>query len=261
MRKLLTPTQFRSLAMRGAPEAKSARVSAFFPAEVKVGDAAKREMTFTISTDIVDRMGDTIDVKGWDLEAFKKNPVVLWAHDNESLPVGKATRVWIDGEKLKATAEFTPEGMARFNDTVFDMLKGGFLNAVSVGFMPKDWKFVEDADRRFGIDFLKQELLEFSVVSVPANPEALVEPGEKSAPMIDADLTGDAEKAGPEVILPPMGMAGAQEWVERLAKWRGAGQKLVFANGVFRVVPDDEAVAIRRAARARQLELLAFAAR
>lgn len=174
MRKY-TAAQFRALALRQAPECKDARVSAFFPAEIKVADGDKRELQFTISTETVDRMGDTIKADGWELDAYRKNPVVLWGHDSDSLPVGKATRVWIEGGKLKATAEFTPEGMAKFNDTVFAMLKGGFLNAVSVGFMPKDYKFTEDSDRRFGIDFLKQELLEFSVVSVPANAEALID--------------------------------------------------------------------------------------
>lgn len=214
MRKLMTPAQFRALALRGAPEARNARVAHTFAAEVKAVEGDKRELQFTISTDSVDRMGDTIDVKGWKLDAYRKNPVVLWAHDNESLPVGKATKVWIEDGKLKATAEFTPEGMARFNDTVFDMLKGGFLNAVSVGFMPEDYKFTESADRRFGIDFLKQELLEFSVVSVPANSEALIENAlaalasgrasdEEATAMIEADIrpatAADLANAGPDL--------------------------------------------------------------
>lgn len=191
MRNLLTPKQFRSLALSGAKMADNARVAAFFPAEIKAADGDKRELQFTISTDTVDRMGDTIDVKGWKLDAYRKNPVVLWAHDNESLPVGKATKIWLENGKLKATAEFTPAGMAKFNDTIFDMLKGGFLNAVSVGFMPIEYAFVEDADRRFGIDFKQQELLEFSVVSVPANGEALIESrasDEEVSDRIKADL-------------------------------------------------------------------------
>jgi len=46
------------------------------------------------------------------------------------------------------------------------------LNATSVGFKPKEWVFNED---RKGVDFKTQELLEFSVVPVPSNPEALIE--------------------------------------------------------------------------------------
>jgi HK97 family phage prohead protease len=101
--------------------------------------------------------------------------VVLWAHDSTSLPVAKAPKLWTEKSKLKADAEFTPKGMARFNDTVFDMLKGGFLNATSVGFAPLKYAFTDDPQRKYGIDFIEQELLEFSVVPVPANSEALVE--------------------------------------------------------------------------------------
>lgn len=146
-----------------------------YTATIKAGEGASRSMTFTISTAAVDRMGDTVAVEGWKLENYRKNPVVLWAHDSSSLPVAKAPRVWIEDGALKAEAEFTPAGMARFNDTVFDMLKGGFLNAVSVGFQPLKWQWTEAPDRKFGIDFAEQELLEFSIVPVPANAEALVE--------------------------------------------------------------------------------------
>lgn len=151
-----------------------ASVRASFDTEIKAeGDS--RSLTFVISTASVDRMGDTIAVDGWKLDQFRKNPVVLWAHDSQSLPVGKATKVWIEQGRLMATAEFTPSGMARFNDTVFDMLKAGFLNATSVGFSPTKYAFTDDPQRRFGIDFLEQELLEFSVVPVPANAEALIQ--------------------------------------------------------------------------------------
>jgi hypothetical protein len=54
-------------------------------------------------------------------------------------------------------------------------LKGGFLSAVSVGFAPVKYAFSDEPGRSFGIDFLQQELLEFSVCPVPANPEALIE--------------------------------------------------------------------------------------
>lgn len=158
-----------------APDLADARVRASFDTEIKVGEGDSRTLTFTISTANVDRMGDTIAVSGWKLEAYRKNPVVLWAHDASLLPVAKAPKLWIESEKLKADAEFTPVGMARFNDTVFDMYKGGFLSATSVGFQPLKYAFTDDPKRRFGIDFLEQELLEFSCVPVPANSEALIE--------------------------------------------------------------------------------------
>jgi hypothetical protein len=55
------------------------------------------------------------------------------------------------------------------------MYSKGFLNAVSVGFDPVKYAWVEDKDRPWGIDYIEQELLEYSCCPVPANPEALVD--------------------------------------------------------------------------------------
>ena len=163
------------------------KIRASFDTEVKA-DGEGRTLTFTISTSSVDRMGDTIKVDGWKLEQYRKNPVVLWAHDANLLPVAKSNHVWTEGQKLKSVAEFTPAGMAKFNDVVFEMYKAGFLSATSVGFAPLKYAFTDDPQRRYGIDFLEQELLEFSAVPVPANGEALIEgksAGIDIAPLLD----------------------------------------------------------------------------
>ncbi len=166
---------FRGAAKDNVDIGTESAVRVSFDTEVKAGEGDSRTLSFTISTESIDRMGDTIAVDGWKLEAYRKNPVVLWAHDASSLPVAKAPKIWTEKLSLKADAEFTPAGMARFNDTVFDMYKLGFLSATSVGFAPLKYAFVDDPNRKWGIDFLEQELLEFSAVPVPANPDALVE--------------------------------------------------------------------------------------
>jgi HK97 family phage prohead protease len=150
------------------------RVRREFETELKIVEES-RAFDFTISSAAVDRYGDTVAADGWKLTNFRKNPVVLWMHDNSMLPIAKASNIRVEDGKLKARAEFTPPEMARFNDTVFQMLKDGFLSATSVGFLPLKYAFVDDPARRFGIDFQEQELLEFSIVTVPANPEALIE--------------------------------------------------------------------------------------
>jgi HK97 family phage prohead protease len=137
-----------------------------------------RTFTFTISTARVDRMGDTIAVDGWKLDAFRRNPVVLWAHDGSLLPVGRATDVWVQGGRLKATAELAPSNVSPYAERVRGMLSGRFLNATSVGFSPLKYAFTDDPQRKFGIDFIEQELLEFSIVSVPANSDCLLDPGQ-----------------------------------------------------------------------------------
>lgn len=160
-----------------------------FETETKALEGNERGLTFTISTASVDRMGDTIAVEGWKLDNYRKNPVVLWGHDASSLPLGKSTKIWTEGGKLKSDVEFTPKGELRFNDSVLSLLKGGFLNATSVGFQPLKYAFSKDPARQFGIDFVEQELMEFSVVSIPANPEALIEgrsAGIDIEPVIDA---------------------------------------------------------------------------
>lgn len=135
-------------------------------------DGSDRTLRFTISTSSVDRDNDVVSALGWDLENFKKNPVVLWAHDYSMPPVAKATRIGIEGGRLVADAQFIPASISAFAESVFQMLKGGYLRATSVGFQPKLIKLNEE---RGGLDFEEQELLEFSIVPVPANPEALIE--------------------------------------------------------------------------------------
>ena len=148
----------------------------YLPDEIKEVEGRERTIRFVISTGSVDRDRDTIAPAGWKFDAFKKNPVVLWAHDYRKLPIAKAVEIEVRDDKLVATAEFATADMNPLAESVYRMLKGGFLRATSVGFEPK--RHVYNEDRR-GVDFIEQELLEFSVVPVPANPEALMEAAAK----------------------------------------------------------------------------------
>ena len=176
--------------------------------------AESRVVTFTISTASVDRHGDTIDVDGWDFTAFMKNPVVLWGHDYRSLPIGRALKVWKHGGKIKASVEFASEEMNPLAERVFRMVKSGFLKASSVGMRPIKWKVSEDEDRKrmYGIDFLEQELLEFSIVTVPANAEALAETPKKS----DEGKLAVKDQEVPPVIDPLVGVNNRRREIELL---------------------------------------------
>ena len=134
------------------------------------GDAS-RTYTATISTARVDRMGDSISVTGWKLANYKANPVVLFNHAQDPLPIGRATKVWSDAGRLRATFEFSDDADAQ---RVRKLVDDGFLFSTSVGFDPIAWKFSSAKGREMGIDFMEQELLEFSVVGVPANPDAVI---------------------------------------------------------------------------------------
>lgn len=130
---------------------------------------AERTRRFVISTSTVDRDGDSIDQRGWRLDAYKRNPVVLFAHAYDNLPIAKSLSIGVEGDKLVSIVEFPAAEIYPFADTCLRMIDAGFLNATSVGFRP-----VKSNRTETGIAFEEQELLEFSVVPVPCNPDALL---------------------------------------------------------------------------------------
>lgn len=162
------------------------------PADEQPKDGGLR-VHFITSTETPDRDGDTIAAAGWKLDHYRKNPVVLWAHDSHQPPVARSLREWVENNALHSEAEFTPQDLYPFGHMVGQMYQRGFLHAVSVGF--RALKYAENTTRAgwYPVDFLEQELLEYSPVPVPANPEALAQ----------------AKSAGIDV-------APAIEWAEKL---------------------------------------------
>lgn len=120
-----------------------------------------------VSTSDTDRQGEIVDQNGWDLSFFKMNPIVLWAHDYSSLPIGMCTSISVQNGKLIAEGKFAPEDANPFAQQVRRLYDGGYVSATSVGFIPKQYDADSDAK------ITKAELLEFSFVPVPANPHAL----------------------------------------------------------------------------------------
>lgn len=151
-----------------------------FSSDVEIVD--DRSVKFVITTGQADRENDVIDPEGWDLSSYLKNPVVMFAHDYGSLPVARTTSLESQGDKLIAVAEFASKELNPMAEQVFQMLKQGFLKGASVGFRPTTFQYNE---KRGGVDFAQQELLEFSVVPIPANSQALMAAGVPSA---DIDL-------------------------------------------------------------------------
>lgn len=142
-------------------------------------DEDARTARFVASDESVDRYGDIIRAAGWQLDHFRSNPVLLFGHQSEQTPVGVVDNIEVEGTSLMADVRFRPEGDSPRSDDVWNCVRGGFLRAVSVGFMPTKepnlmWK---DGDEESGIvtgfEFVEQELFELSVVPVPANPQAL----------------------------------------------------------------------------------------
>jgi HK97 family phage prohead protease len=133
--------------------------------------APSKSYRFTVSTNTVDRSGDTIDQSAWDLKAYRKNPVVLAFHDASTWPVGKATKIGVESGRLVAEVRFADTHEGRKAASLVDQ---GVLKATSVGFRPTKYEHAKGPGRAGGLDFKGQELMEFSVVPVPANPDCLI---------------------------------------------------------------------------------------
>ena len=125
------------------------------------------EFQAIVTTSSIDRMGESIDTTGISTDAYMGgNPVVLYGHDYSALPIGKATKLQMFKNKMVATFQLAVKEYA-FAATVADLIKGGYLNAVSIGGVVKQWN-------ENYTEILALEMVEFSVVPVPANGQALI---------------------------------------------------------------------------------------
>jgi len=170
-----------------------ARTFKAVPVEIKEVDEEQRSFLAVASTEDIDRDNDRIMADGWNLDNFKTNPVVPWAHRYGDPPVAQATDVFVDRGKLMFRPKFATADEYPFADTIFKLYKGGFLRTFSVGFDPKRYEIVEREKGRRGYDFLEQELWEISACTVPSNPNALV--AAKTKGVIGEEEFEEAEKA------------------------------------------------------------------
>jgi HK97 family phage prohead protease len=152
-----------------------------YPSEIQAvkvkGEA--RTVLAAVSTDSVDRDSEVVVQNGIDRKAFSRTPSVLWAHDYSKPPIGKAlwTKVPSDRRRLLALTKFADNEMG---DLCYNMYKDGYMNAFSIGFRVHEYS-PPSADEcalrpelaNCRMMLRKTELLEYSAVPVPCNPDAL----------------------------------------------------------------------------------------
>lgn len=132
---------------------------------------------FVASTEGVARDGMVIESSAWNLENYRRNPVVLWGHDyvGRTLPIGRAD-VRVEGGQLLADVVF--DSGDPFAAQVERKYRAGFLHAVSVG-----WDTQQAKPGRAGepARVTRADLLDISAVPVPADPNALMARGTQAA--------------------------------------------------------------------------------
>jgi len=138
-----------------------------------VTDLGDDEVEVVLSTAGLARDGHVLVPAGCDLTSYRRNPIILWQHMPEE-PVGTASDIAVQGDKIVARVKFAPLGVSDTADRIRGLVKGGVINAVSVGFEVRDGEPLDATKPRAGQKFTAWELLEASFVSVPADTGAVV---------------------------------------------------------------------------------------
>ena len=145
--------------------------------------AESKGFAWTLSTFDLDRFDERIDPQGWDFSQFEKNPVVEWAHRYDIPAIGKIEGLTITDEGLLGFVFFNDKEYDPFGWSIGERVKAGVIRAGSVGFRVIEIEIPDKENAKDGtfLIFRKQELLEFSICNVPANPFALAKCNEQRA--------------------------------------------------------------------------------
>ena len=156
----------------------------FLSADVEAGQG----FPWTLSTYDLDRYSERIDPAGWDFKAYLENPVVEWSHNFLIPAIGKIEGLHADDKGLHGVVYFNDKSFDPFGWSIGQRVKAGVIRAGSVGFRPIEIEIPGKEDSKDGTSliFRHQELVEFSICNVPANPFALAGKSEQ--------VTGNREK-------------------------------------------------------------------
>lgn len=144
-----------------------------FPEKAAGGDSGD-VVAFVISDASEDRDDDVVSLDGWDLGEHKRNPVCLWAHKHGMPAVGLGLGTHVADAALRSILYANPKDVDPFGFMVGRMCALRIVRACSVGFIPKLYAFNQERGD-WAIDFLKQELIEWSPCNVGCNRNALSE--------------------------------------------------------------------------------------
>jgi HK97 family phage major capsid protein/HK97 family phage prohead protease len=138
---------------------------------VKAVEDEQRIIRGTATTPTPDRLGDIVEPLG---VKFKNPMPLLWQHKTDK-PVGtvtfdKPTKDGITFEaKLPKIDE--PGTLKERIDEAWQSVKAGLVAAVSIGFNAIEYAWI---DKTNGIHFLETEVMELSLVTIPAQAEATI---------------------------------------------------------------------------------------
>jgi HK97 family phage major capsid protein/HK97 family phage prohead protease len=138
-------------------------------------ETAPRCVTAIINTEDVGLDNHIVLTRGLDTSGYMATGgAILFAHKMDEPPVARMVSIGTDGTTMVGRMQFAEADMYPFADTIYKLVRGGFLNATSIGFSPTDYVRANDPARPGGMNILKSRLNECSVVPVPAKPKAII---------------------------------------------------------------------------------------
>jgi HK97 family phage prohead protease len=160
------------------------------PLRLTAGSEATGGLPWTLSTFDLDRFGERIDPAGWDYQRYRDNPVVEWAHRYDIPAIGKIDGLAADDNGLHGVVVFNDRDYDPFGWAIGERVKAGVIRAGSVGFRILEIEIPGKESGRDGttLIFRRQELLEFSICNVPANPFALTKTVAEGKPETKQDI-------------------------------------------------------------------------
>jgi HK97 family phage major capsid protein/HK97 family phage prohead protease len=187
---------------------------------VKAVEEDQRIIHGVATTPNPDRVGDIVEPLG---VQFKNPMPLLHQHDHDK-PVGTVTfdKPTKDGITFEARLPKIEEpGPLRDRvETAWGEIKAGLVRAVSIGFRALEYSWMDEG----GIRFIATEVLELSLVSVPANADAVI----STIKSIDASLlaaTGKEPKATDRPV--PPGASGKSTKPVNLRPKEGTNMKTI----------------------------------
>jgi len=153
-----------------------------------------RVRRFRATDDTVDRYGEVVLARGVDFSNFAKAPRLMQFHEYNMWPIGKIVAAGVVGEEMLMDAEFDPAHIDEQADMILAKIDHETVNTGSIGFIPAEGGIAfpsgknsdeeKDLFERYpGVRriYTKWELLEFSIVPIPANPNAVLSALQKDA--------------------------------------------------------------------------------
>lgn len=145
--------------------------------DIKSTDKENRIIEFIATRELVDYDNEIVKVDGMDITKIKKNKSFLWSHNHGAPPVGKIISISKEGKIIKGKAQMTSEVEYPFGYTIYKLIDGGYINNVSIGFMPNYDTITYKDDKSTGkkVRIVNDAtMLEVSAVNVGANRAATV---------------------------------------------------------------------------------------